>query len=433
MPIRVSCPHCDQNYNLRDELAGATVRCKSCGEPFPVQRRTSKATEEEEFEVVEESDPPPTRSKPTRRKSTSRKKGSSGGGNVLKWVLGGLAAFAFVVILACGGLIFIGHRAARNLENVVNEQAKAARAEVPPAGGPSELFPIDQYPLPDFPELGPGQPIEGTGVTVQTLTIQPAPDKLTQPGFQTQMRIYLPEGPHAPGTLPLVLVAPAGTPLFVGNRLDDPNYHDETLPYAKAGAVVIMYSLDGEADLEHSTDTQLGLAYQRFRNAGAGTVNTRVALEFALQRIPGVDPKKIVVAGHSSAGALSMLYAAHDPRLAAGIAYCACTDVPARMGDFVAQVQGRNFFDGIGEFFQKSSPNTHVAKVQCPIFVFHSFDDTNCPYSESQKFVAQLQAAGKDVILSEPPAYGDHYQPMIDEGIPRAIAWLRSRGILAPQ
>lgn len=439
MPIETNCPHCEQEYKLRDELLGKTVRCKSCGETFAVRPSSQSDEDDEDFEVVEDDDMPPARPKRTRQRSSAKGKGSGSSGVVLKWILVGVAGFVGLVVLACGGLAFLGHRAAKELDaqarnnpQVIAEAASLEQVDIPPAGGPMELYPVGRYPMPTFPEPGPGHEIFGTGVTVQTLSIQSPPDKQSQPGFQTQMRLYLPEGLHAPGSLPLVLVAPAGTPMFTGNKLDDPEYHDETLPYAKAGAVVIMFSLDGEADTDSATDAQLGLAYQRFRNSAAGMVNARVALEFALTKLPAVDSKRIVVAGHSSAGALSMLFAAHEPRLAAAIAYCACTDVPTRMGDFASKVQGRMFFDGIGEFFQKSSPNTHAARVNCPVFVFHSFDDSNCPYSDSEKFVAQLKAAGKDVILSEPPAYGDHYQPMIDQGIPRAMTWLRSRKILSP-
>ena len=62
---------------------------------------------------------------------------------------------------------------------------------------------------------------------------------------------------------------------------------------------------------------------------------------------------------------------------------------------------------------------THAVQVKCPVFCSHSFDDTNCQYAESVQFQALLKSAGKDVTLSEPPAFGDHYLPMIDEGIPR--------------
>jgi len=213
-----------------------------------------------------------------------------------------------------------------------------------------------------------------------------------------------------------------------------PNTIAETLPYAEAGAVVTMYSLDGGiVDLAAANNAELSIAYKKFRKAGAGTVNVRTALAFALAKVPVADPKKIVVAGHSSAGTESLLVAAHELRVAAAIAYCPCTDVQTRMVDFVNPVRGNPLFPDVEIIFQKSFPKTQAAKIKCPVFLFHAIDDSNCPYAESQQFLELPKSSGKDATLSEPAAFGDHYQPMIDEGVPRAIVWLRSRGIFSPQ
>lgn len=447
MAIRVQCPDCEAVYQLKDELAGKSVRCKSCGAIVPVR---ASGPPEEKYEVVhdDESEFDDPVARPGRGGARSRsgiklsnKKNRSQDDNswgVWKWVLGGCGVMAGLMVLICGGLVLLGRNAAQQAAEGTLEQrrereafiAAASRLNIPDAGPTTTLYPVGQYPLPPFPELGAGTPVPGSNVLVQSLQLQPPPDQILQPGFGMQMRIYMPPGEHVSGTLPLVLVAPAGSPLFTGNGLDDPSYHDETLPYAEAGAVVIMFSLDGGIiDLDTATDAQLSLAYDRFRKAAAGTVNARVAIEFALAKIPAVDPKKIVVAGHSSAGTLSMLCAAHESRLAAAIAYCPCTDVPTRLTEFVAQMNGNPMFPDISNFVQKSSPRTHASQIQCPVFLFHAFDDSNCPYAESVQFQTLLKASSKDVTLSEPPAFGDHYQPMIDEGIPRAIVWLRSRQI----
>ena len=448
MAIRVQCPECDTVYQLKDELAGKSVRCKSCGGAIAV--RASRPPEDE-YEVVPDDDEledPVVR--PGRGKSRSgikvgNKKSRSRDNNswgVWPWVLGGCGVMVLVVFLACGGLFMAARKAVLEVAERTPEQrrerealiAAANRLQVPDAGPTNALYPVEQYPLPTFPELGAWTPVPDSEVRVQSLVLQPPPDKVLQPAFQMQLRVYMPPGEHAPGSLPLILVAPAGSPLITGNGLDDADYHDETLPYAEAGAVVIMYSLDGGiVDLDAASNAEMSMAYEQFRRAAAGTVNARATLEFAIAKIPAVDPKKIVVAGHSSAGTLSMLFAAHESRLAAAIAYCPCTDVPTRMADMVQQMEGNPLFPDLANFVQKSSPRTHVAQVKCPVFLFHAFDDTNCPYAESVQFQTLLQSSGKDVTLSEPPAFGNHYQPMIDEGIPRAIVWLRSRGIIAAE
>ena len=454
MTIEIRCPKCDKNYTLRDELAGKSVRCKACGNTFAVRTRRSprrEEPEEEEFEVVEEDyDAPIVR---VGRGSRSRSSIKFGGKksrdhdensfSILRVLLGVIGTIGFFLVLCCGIGTYFGvngrpnqiRQGGNGFPQGVPTQAPVVVVPPPaniPAPGPSDaLYPLASYPLPTFPELGAGQPINGSSVLVQTIILQPPPDQQSQPAHSMQMRVYVPAGEHAAGSLPLVLVAPAGSPLITGNVLDPPDSHVETLPYAEAGAVVIMYSLDGAlANIDSANDFQWNNAYNQFRWAGAGTVNARTALEFALAKIPAVDPNKIVVAGHSSAGTLSMLYAAHEPRLAAAIAYCPCIDVQKRMGAFTAGFRGTQFLIDVDHFLKKSSPLTQAAQIQCPVFLFHSFDDTNCPYAETEQFHSQLTSAGKDATLSQPPAFGDHYQPMIDQGIPRAIVWLRSRQIL---
>ena len=65
------------------------------------------------------------------------------------------------------------------------------------------------------------------------------------PGHAMRLRVYLSQGPHAPKSLPCVLVPPAGTNMLIGMKMDDLSYADETVPYVKAGFAVVHYSLDG--------------------------------------------------------------------------------------------------------------------------------------------------------------------------------------------
>ncbi|HZL90528.1 MAG TPA: prolyl oligopeptidase, partial [Pirellulaceae bacterium] len=58
--------------------------------------------------------------------------------------------------------------------------------------------------------------------------------------------------------------------------------------------------------------------------------------------------------------------------------------------------------------------------------LFHADDDSNVPSSESRNFAARLTALGKDVTHKTVPS-GDHYDSMIEEGIPAGIEWIKSR------
>jgi hypothetical protein len=53
-------------------------------------------------------------------------------------------------------------------------------------------------------------------------------------------------------------------------------------------------------------------------------------------------------------------------------------------------------------------------------------DDSNVPCSDSRACEQRLKSLGKSVTLVTVPT-GNHYQSMIDQGIPRAIEWLKQR------
>jgi len=240
------------------------------------------------------------------------------------------------------------------------------------------------------------------------------------------MRVYLPAGDLQPKSIPCVLIAPAGSTLLQGNSIDDPDYHDETLPYAEAGMAVVNFSLDGGIlEVDSNIAVQLTSAYLRFRAALAGVVNGRNAVEFALAKIPSVDPKRIYTAGHSSAGTAALLLAAHEPRLAGSIGFAPCSDLEARLGELNGFVS-RTFLYDLTQFIKQTSPKTHVSQINCPVFLFHAEDDGNVPVEDTRSFASELKRLGKTVELKIVPT-GDHYDSMIKEGVPAAIEWLKLR------
>lgn len=417
MTIRAECESCYEQFNVRDDFAGRRVRCKACGEFFDVPD-------------VEDYDARPAR----RPQRSSRGRRGSRGAQPQPWVfIAGGAAIAVVlaaIMLAVSGG---GDENTVALDTPVQQPGTVATtapdsppvtANVPtPPASRDDLFNVAAIPVPAFPELGtPVQRLSG-GETVYFVECGRVPQPSPGPGTQMKMRVYLPAGDHERGSIGCVLVGPAGTNLLVGNDMDADDYHDETLPYAQAGMAVIFYSLDGGvADLETASDAEFLNGYRQFKAACAGVVNGRNALEFALARLPQVDPEKIYCAGHSSAGTLSLLLAQHEPRIRRCIAYAPATDVELRLGDLLRHPSSR-IFDGLGDFLHRSSPKTHTAKFQCPVFLFHARDDGNEPFTTTQSFHQRLQAAGKNATFVTAPR-GGHYQSMIDPGIPQAINWL---------
>jgi acetyl esterase/lipase len=435
MPIRVSCSGCAKTYNVPDRYAGKSISCKDCGEQIAVPEAEDEWIESKEEEPRRRSRPRPGRNRDRRAEA------SSGMSGTMKVLLGAAGGGLLVMVLCCGGLTW---SAKREVDRIAQQQAAMPRpigvappmdpglpptappVSVAPAidpGPPTSRFPLEKYPLPQFPESGTTRTLQPSGVSVQFVEFASVPANLDGPGMRMPLRVYLPPGDHAERSLACVLVAPAGTNMLTGNEVDNDDYHAETLPYAEAGMAVVMYSLDGGIDREQ-VETQIRGGYTKFRAAGAGTVNGRNAVEYVLARLPQVDPERIYSAGHSSAGTASLLLAMHEPRIKRCIAYAPVADVVRRLQPLLADPSAELLLPGVRDFATKSSPTTHLNHVMCPVFLFHARDDSNVPIADTLRFADALRTAGKTVMFEE-AASGDHYDSMVKEGIPRAIRWLK--------
>ena len=297
-----------------------------------------------------------------------------------------------------------------------------------------KLFPVESVPIPKFPRLGTPRASTISGVVFHEISVgntRSRPSGRSRslengslPGGQMDMILYLPSGAHQPASLPCVLIAAAGTSLLEGNGCFDESYQSETIPYVKQGFAVLGYSLDGPLSSDKPSNQETVAAYQQFRDAHAGLVNARNALEFVLQQVPAVDPKLVFTAGHSSAGTLALLFAEHESRLAGCIAYAPCVDVEKRLSDYSSNPRVQLLLPDIEAFVRQESPLTHVKSLNCPVFLFHAEGDSNAPISESQALAARLTTQGTLCQLETVPD-GDHYDSMLEEGIPRGIAWLK--------
>lgn len=380
----------------------------------PVRKAESSRDAAEEIWEQDEQ-PPPKRSHRTapRIKSSSK----------LPLWLGIGAGIAVLLLIGLGVIVAVTIAVFRNI-------AKNPPGGVggPPivAGAATEPFPLATIGVPIFPELGTPSTVPGTQVSLFDVSLASVNAGSVLPGAAMRLRLYLPPGNHAERSLGCVLVAPAGTNLLVGNNLDSDDYHAETLPYARAGYAVVFYSLDGglAGEMESASDAQIAEGYRKFAAAHAGLVNARNALEFVLARVPQVDPQRVFSAGHSSAAVLSLLFAEHEPRLKGCIAYAPASDVETRLADAVNNRGVQRLLPGVTDFVKRSSPRTHMASFRSPVFLFHAVDDSNEPIATSQRFARDLQQLGKAVTF-EQAQRGDHYQSMIDQGIPKAIEWLR--------
>jgi dienelactone hydrolase len=253
------------------------------------------------------------------------------------------------------------------------------------------------------------------GVVVADVTLDVDKNK---PGYESQLRVYMPEGRHARGSLGCVLVGKAGGMIVVGSGPIAASDEPEALRYAQAGFAVVAFGQDGGVQ----PNVNGNLALIKFIASEAGLVNARNALEFVLASMSEVDPKRIYVAGHSSAGTTALLFAEHESRIQACVAFAPVTDVPAYLARLGDAVQIKPSSTEV-ELCRMACPATHAGKLSCPVLLFHAEGDTTVAVSESRSFANRLQGQGKSMELVTVPG-GDHYQSMLTQGIPRAIEWL---------
>lgn len=328
------------------------------------------------------------------------------GGSSLLIILGVIGLGAVLLFAACcGGVMY-----------VARPPVASAQARQP--------FDFADVAPPAWPDRGESEELE-PGVLQRVIPLGEEDGGFYEtPGHGGLLYLYLPPGQHNPKSLPCILIAPAGSTLIAGMDLGEGD-EPEHLPYVKAGCAVLAYELDGpdyDGDLDERKD-----AYEAFKASRAGLVNARNALEYVLAKVPEVDPARIYAAGHSSAATHALLFAEHEPRLAGVLAYAPAPDLSKRMAGQLAVM--RFAFPGLVDFVTQSSPTTHAAKLKCPTFLFHDQDDSNCPIADTNAFAEQLKRQGTDVKYVT-AATGDHYDSMIQEGIPAGIEWLKQRGAI---
>ena len=270
-----------------------------------------------------------------------------------------------------------------------------------------------RFPLPSSPpELGQGKPFEA-GVLKYEVS-------LPHNGISTRLLLFTSDAP-ATKKRPCIFIAPAGTRLFHGSALDDGN-PPEYLPYVHAGYSVVAYELDGDLS-ENPKDAEIYTAAQAFMKADGGLADARLAIDYALAKLPNIDTQRLYVAGHSSAATVALYVAEHEPRIKACIAYAPVCYLEERLPAVLINVL-TNKIPGYRRFVHRVSPSTDVTKLACPVFLFHADDDTNVPTDEVARFADELKKTNKQVTFARVQT-GNHYESMIEQGIPQAIEWLK--------
>jgi acetyl esterase/lipase len=164
-------------------------------------------------------------------------------------------------------------------------------------------------------------------------------------------------------------------------------------------------------------------AIEEFMRSDGGLINGKIAIDYALKKVPEVDPNQLFACGHSSSAVVSLNLARGDSRIRACCAYAPSTDVEA----WWKPARVENHVPGFTAFAERKSPRRHVEDFSCPVFLFHADDDSMVALSDNQRFANAMKDAGKRITFERVKS-GDHYDSMIEHGIPDGIAFMQSNG-----
>lgn len=131
-------------------------------------------------------------------------------------------------------------------------------------------------------------------------------------------------------------------------------------------------------------------------------VDDVIAAAEYLATIPGVDPKRIFVAGHSAGGTLALLAAMTSKRLMGCASFSGSPDQVAFVRDQpdLAPFDTNNFKE-----LEMRSPLAYPKSFKCPVRLYWGNEEHVFKFS-SQRLAKKSQASGLDVQAIEVP--GDH-------------------------
>jgi alpha-beta hydrolase superfamily lysophospholipase len=152
----------------------------------------------------------------------------------------------------------------------------------------------------------------------------------------------------------------------------------------------------------------------------------------------GIDPRRVVLAGHSVGAGACLLVASRNPAVA-GVLSLASMAHPrefmtgafarARMPSFIVSVLLRAVEHQIRHRFDTFAPLHTIARVSAPVLIVHGTDDDVVPVDDARRLHAR--AGGSAHLLVVPGA--NHYSVDSLRRVAGDVrAWLDDTGVLRP-
>jgi dipeptidyl aminopeptidase/acylaminoacyl peptidase len=182
------------------------------------------------------------------------------------------------------------------------------------------------------------------------------------------------------------------------------DHWETTRPLRDAGFIVMTPILRGE----NGSPGAFSLFYDE--------VDDVLAAGEALAKLPGIDPTRIYLAGHSNGGTLVMLAAMTSTRFRAAAAFSGLVDASGLHGDPVDVP----FDQTNADEFRMRSAIEFPASFKCPVRIYYGADEA---YTDGfAELARRARALGRDVEAVRVP--GDH-DTMKAAALPVAIELFR--------
>jgi ribosomal protein S27E len=306
-------------------------------------------------------------------------------------------------------------------QKLAMRHARARQKEID-ALGLRKVEPLPWKEQADFPPL----PDPGTGDGLQEYGFSLNGEFLGQP---MAMVMWVPEGNHAPHSLPCIFVPPMNSPEMVGSTRHEIDEKFKML--AKEGFAVVSY--DASRFSDNNRPQFPGSNEEELIQSDCAVHFAHNAMNYVIQRATMVDPERLYAAGEGGAGRLVLYLAAVDPRIKAVATMNPVCDVTRNASASLQEQEKEARLAGIEEFAKRTSPFNNVEKLKCPILVvsgqpsggargfafgFGGGGDGPGSPGDINTFTEALQKLGRPITVQPPapPAEGqDAYQALFSQ------------------
>jgi hypothetical protein len=246
-------------------------------------------------------------------------------------------------------------------------------------------------------------------------------------GEPMALMLYMPPGKHADHSLPCVFMFAATGAVLEGQTLVERDSR-EALFLARSGVAALVF--DTSRWPPSGRPQAAGAGEQEFIQNDCGRYSAQDAMNFALAKVPAINPDRLYAAGERGGARAALYWAAMEPRIKGVAALSPACDVAAHLDRPATELESQFKFSGVDEFVKRTSPINRVADINCPVLILSL---PNEPLgADVQPFITAMKAAGKTVVVDTVKPVDRSKDLMYDGYIPQIGEWFKGLAAATP-